>query len=249
MQIGITEAGDPALDKSWVNKLKDGNIIVTKNPKPIYTELLLAATDHKNVILHATVTGYGRTEIELNVPPPAMVVGEVRRLIENGFPAKNVVYRVDPIIPNGAFFTVSKKAIELGKRLTEYGVTRARYSFIDMYPHTKQRFTKAGFGELVKEYNDRFTIDAAKAKIFAAQVEELFHQAGFVIAESCGEYAGTRVGCVSEKDIEILGLNVNDIQSPEHIQRKSCNCIGNKVELLSSKKQCGHGCLYCYWRD
>ena len=31
-------------------------------------------------------------------------------------------------------------------------------------------------------------------------------------------------------------------------QRASCSCLSQKVELLSNKKQCHHGCLYCYWR-
>lgn len=31
-------------------------------------------------------------------------------------------------------------------------------------------------------------------------------------------------------------------------QRKGCLCPSNKYELLKNKKQCPHGCLYCYWR-
>ena len=99
-KIGITEAGDAGLDFSWVDKLHDVNIIITKHltieNKPLINALL--ENSHK-IILHCTCTGYGGTKMEKNVPTPFEVYDGVRSLIQKGFPVSNIVLRTDPIIP------------------------------------------------------------------------------------------------------------------------------------------------------
>ena len=54
-------------------------------------------------------------------------------------------------------------------------------------------------------------------------------------------------GCVSEKDLEILGVEKIPNLSMGG-PRPGCKCLAIKRELLTNKKQCPHGCLYCYWR-
>ena len=66
--------------------------------------------------------------------------------------------------------------------------------------------------------------------------------------EACAENLPDRVGCISKKDYEILGLDTSTIQEGG-FQRKTCACCAGKTELLSNKKRCPSGCLYCYWRD
>lgn len=56
------------------------------------------------------------------------------------------------------------------------------------------------------------------------------------------------IGCVSDKDAEILGLNITD-DGTHGYQRRDCLCMSCKTELLSNKHRCPHGCLYCYWKD
>lgn len=65
--------------------------------------------------------------------------------------------------------------------------------------------------------------------------------------ESCAENTRYKLGCISEKDLKILDVNIDTISGDW--QRKYCLCLGNKKELLSNKKRCRHKCLYCYWRD
>jgi len=65
--------------------------------------------------------------------------------------------------------------------------------------------------------------------------------------EACAEYTPHQLGCISQKDFDILGIQGK--ATPAGFQRKGCMCIAGKVELLNSKKRCPHGCLYCYWKD
>lgn len=80
-KIGITEDGDAGFDLSWVDKLDmvDGAIVITKN---ITTGFYNAVIEHKDkLIVHATVTGYGESILEPNVPHPSLALGSIMKLV------------------------------------------------------------------------------------------------------------------------------------------------------------------------
>ena len=97
--IGITEAGDAGVDLSWEKKLEkvDGAILITKNVSRDFRAAVMRNTS--KVIVHATVTGFGGTVLEPNVPLPRESLENVMLLLCDGFPQERVVIRVDPIIP------------------------------------------------------------------------------------------------------------------------------------------------------
>lgn len=68
--------------------------------------------------------------------------------------------------------------------------------------------------------------------------------------EVCAEPGFESVPCLSQKDIDILGLTdkITLIGSAE--QRKHCSCPQNKRQLCSYsvENKCKHGCLYCYMK-
>lgn len=54
-------------------------------------------------------------------------------------------------------------------------------------------------------------------------------------------------GCISAKDLRLMGLPLEgNAVNPQN--RKGCKCLACKTELLSNRRQCPHGCVYCYWR-
>ena len=144
--FGITERGDAGLDFTWIDKLHDlsGAIIISKN---LNDELIQHLINHKNkVIFHHTVTGYGASSIEPNVPDVLFSIEQAGKLFNAGFPKEQYVLRIDPIIPmkfdsyDGIEIPLSVANIFLGM----YGVKRIRFSFMDDYKHTRSRFKKAG---------------------------------------------------------------------------------------------------------
>ena len=62
-------------------------------------------------------------------------------------------------------------------------------------------------------------------------------------------------GCVSTRDLDILKIpydykDKSLLQTSK--QRKACNCLSIKTELIDLKidpVRCTNDCLYCYWRD
>jgi hypothetical protein len=139
-----------------------------------------------------------------------------------------VVLRIDPIIPTDTGIEIARSVLNF----KEYS-GRARISFIDQYPHTKQRLKNKGI--ILPWSSFHAPLDLRKKAY-----EELCQP------EICGEPNFKCTGCVSELDCKTLKI------SPEKElkeQRNFCACLLNKKELLSSKHPCGHKCLYCYWRN
>ena len=235
IKVGITERGDAGLDFSWVNKLLDANIIITKNLNDTIIEHLINNKD--KIILHITCTGFGKSKIEPNVPIKIFTYHQTLKLIKNGFPVEQIVLRVDPIIP--LKITLEQRTKEVLDLFKDMGIKRVRYSFLDMYPHVKERLTKAGmnlpfYTFCCPDYMKKDALDLLK------QYEDIYE------FEACAENTYHQLGCISQKDFDILGIK--EEAQPVGFQRKGCMCIAGKTELLSSKKKCPHGCLYCYWK-
>lgn len=237
MKVGITEAGDAGIDFSWVDKLYDINIIITKHLTVKNEQLLNALLCNKGkIILHCTCTGYGGTEMEANVPTPEEVHEGVKHLIGAGFPESQIVLRTDPIIPTEKGINTVRRVWDM---FSDTGISRCRYSVIDMYPHVKERFL-ATYGTLPFD-----TFVAPKDMMEA--VRRAVESYGTYHFESCAENLPEQVGCVSKIDFDILGVPFDNAAGG--FQRRGCLCVAGKTELLSNKRRCPSGCLYCYWRD
>lgn len=249
MKIGITERGDPSLSFKWEEKLPsvDGAIIITKNLTS--NEFLGRILKHKDkLIVHSTITGLGGTFIEENVPPLTKSLRALEKLVNNGFDPEQIVLRIDPL-----FHEMQEKAIPyMVLYVDRLKIKRVRISFLDFYPHVIKRFQEHG----LEIENDGFKLPDKKIKQFLnkfVELKELFPHISF---EACGETIPKdyrdiieSIGCISEKDLDILKIPyLHEIMGKSQ-QRKSCKCLDCKTELLNQKSRCKHECLYCYWRD
>lgn len=234
--IGITERGDAGLDFTWKKKMNlvAMAILITKNVNNNFIDSVLPFKN--KVIIHATITGYGGTVLEPNVPDYNWSIHQLEKLIQRGFPADQIVVRIDPIIPTSKGLDKVKKVLDETKKLN---IKRVRFSFLDMYFHVKERFKNKGI---------RIPYDKMPSIEDVNKCFDLFKQYSSSFSfESCAEKNQYQKGCISQTDIDILGLNIK-LEGNKH-QRKGCLCPKNKFELLENKKRCQHQCLYCYWQD
>lgn len=242
VKIGITEAGDAAIDFSWVKKLDtmNGAILITKN---LTDNLIDEILKHKDkIVLHATCTGMGGTCIEPNVPVYTHQLAQVSKLVATGFPEERIIIRVDPIIPTEKGLKTAQSVIDASP------IKRFRISALDTYPHVRKRFEENG---VPLPYGDYFQPSPYQ---FEQMREWLRGQNPSYQFMSCAEpnLAGIpnvqQTGCVSTHDLEMFGLPT-DGDYLTGVQRRGCACLSCKTELLSNKHRCPHGCLYCYWKD
>jgi len=236
MSIGITERGDAALNlHEWIkahdDKGVDFTIAITKAPHILLDNIKILPA---NLIIHATITGWGGTTVEPNVPLWSKEIRAYQELVRLLGPNK-VVLRIDPIIP-------IKEGIEIAVTLSKYCMGRLRVSILDFYNHVRDRL----------HVKNAYVHDALAPfygnSIHLPQYERAKILKLFPAAEICGEPGFTSVGCVSAYDYKALGLHppLNQVIGK---QRKDCACLSTKTELLTNKKQCLHGCVYCYWRN
>jgi hypothetical protein len=108
-----------------------------------------------------------------------------------------------------------------------------------MYPHVKKRLINAEMNLPYQTFccPDYMKNDALK---LLKEYEDMYE------FESCAENTPHQLGCISQKDFDILGIKEEAV--PGGFQRKGCLCVASKTELLNNKKKCFHGCLYCYWK-
>lgn len=245
LKIGITERGDAGLDLSWAAKLNkfDAAVLITKN---ITDEFIETVMPFKNkIILHATCTGMGGSRIEPNVPDYKTQLSQVQKLINKGFPEKQITIRIDPIVP-------VKSGLELAQAVIDASpVKRFRFSVLDAYPHVRQRFIA---NNITPPYGNNFQ---PPDYMFDNMRKWLLSQPSDYIFESCAEPKLANIapniiatGCVSKKDLDILNIAIPDDQLEiAGRQRNTCLCITGKTELLNNKARCPHQCLYCFWKD
>ena len=249
--FGITENGDASMNYDWMEKCyeMDGTILITKKLTKDFKQVAMALS-YLPIILHVSCTGYGKTVLEPHLDTFQDTISGIRELLDLGFPANRIVLRIDPIIPTGKGIKTFE-AVLRHARIVIPEVTRIRVSVLDMYPHVRRRFTEKG---IPCPYGDNFQASDFMFKNLNLKIEDFKKEFPELSFESCAETkipAANAVGCVSEKDYEILG-----IPTPEKSrkgQRKGCLCLGDKKDLLDFKyQQTGYnhcyGCLYCYWQ-
>lgn len=269
MQIGITERGDAFFDNTWekwVFEEQKPTILITKSPVALikkYPGLFIKDNNGNlegNVILHATITGLGGTPFEPNVRPYQEQLGGLKEFLDNkNFCKERLVIRQDPIFPT--FVITDRRLNSYRYKLTdiykfafENGL-RYRISFFDYYPHVKQRFAalaaeKDDIHEYICDLNSfqpelHLSLELRNEfyNIIKAQADK--HNA---TVEVCGEPGLPCTGCLSQKDLDTFGINLES-EIKKGFQRPACACLGIKHELLKTKHPCKHNCAYCYWKD
>ena len=240
--IGITETNDPCFHLDIFDNLYMANIIITKN---LSNKLIEKLVEHKDkCILHCTCTGFGSTKIEPLVPDMEQTLKQVKKLIENGFPVNQIVLRIDPIIPTEKGIETAMTVLE---KFSGVGIERVRISFLDMYNHTKERFINNN----IKLPYDTFHADSNVRKEAFLKLHKQAIINGYTIIQTCGEPDFENTPCISQMDIDILGLTDIIHLYGNKKQRTHCSCPSNKKQLISwekSKIKCNHGCLYCYMK-
>lgn len=260
-RIGTTETGDPGYNFSWVDHLYDANILITKNPCYQFRKYLMENDRYKKCIVHLTCTGWGGSKFEPNVQLPQDFLKNVLELIDMGFPVEQLVLRVDPIIPSESGLNRAASILEMFGINTK--IRRVRVSILDLYPHVKERIynlTKFMVGYELEEYRlpwDNWFVPKPLIDK-TAQMLNTYYQHFQYEYEACAEPELVKrsegqikpIGCVSQKDLDILGCTSVTIEEGPSRQRKTCLCPPNKYQLLSGKPgRCSNKCIYCYLKN
>lgn len=260
-RIGVTEAGDAGIDLSWYDKIKngafDGALLITKASynKP-FQEKALLLSQIKPVIIHAGITGWGNTAMEPMVKPYEEALASLRSFIDRGFPADHIVLRIDPIIPTDEGIRRAQSVITKAKEIIP-DVTRIRISIYDDYHNSRDEMSRRGYEPIDnitkwKNEQERRPTPAIVRRVAEALMDVANYDQHF---ELCAEPELAEAypdrfhwfGCLSQKDCDIMGIEVPEGTGINGQNRFGCRCIKLKTEVLSNKRRCPNNCAYCYW--
>ena len=237
MKFFITERGELAhqlkqADQRLTQQFNTGDALlaISKNANnPKLHDFLLKHQSY--TIFHATITGMGGSIIEPGVPHFSKCIDGLHSLIKKGFPAEQIILRIDPIVP-------TEKGIQTARAVLQAcpeEIKRIRFSFIDQYRHTT----------FVNQHLPWQTFHAPKDRMDAG-LSMLKEEAHGRSLEACGEPSlSENKGCISPTDYQILGLPTPPPSRKG--QRAGCLCLGNKTELLTKPARCPNHCRYCYY--
>lgn len=263
-KIATTETYDPSYCVSeWKNRADEFDFVlyITKN---LTLEVIDLFTDPKSKwacmnkpsVIHVTCTCWGTTALEPNVVPHWRTEERIRHLIQAGYPIERIVLRVDPIIPVNQGINAFNTACLIAKTL---GIKRIRSSVMQMYKHVAERLDPDSelTKELLQVYNSHFFPTGWRADFFYGCLKstvELYNKD--ITFESCASPVLAKcgfetVGCMSEKDLRINGLNPDELNIPLGNQRQACMCL-LKHQLIPGgykRGRCPNKCVYCYLKD
>lgn len=236
--VGCTETSEIAFNLDAFDNLYDANIIISKRLTNSLIEKLVE--NKEKIIFHLTCTGWGGSVLEPFVPTLEVTRKKFGKLIENGFPIEQCVLRIDPIIP---IKEGMDRVFGVLKSFSDTGIQRVRFSVLDMYEHVKKRFEENGLNIPYDTFHAPLEIRKNINNILTDFGREYHFD-----VEACAEPGIESISCLSQKDIDILGMTDKIRLIGNKGQRSNCSCPRNKQELIKDgfKKKCGNGCKYCY---
>lgn len=139
-KFGVTMLGDPGFDFAWTQNLHAvvGAAISSKTANPKFEDLLIA--NKKKIIYRPVISGLGGTKIEPGIPSPEKVLAQINNLIMRGFPRKQIVPQISPLMPmawlDALQDTTNRNYIDTIKYLLvsfrSFGLTRVYHSFMSI---------------------------------------------------------------------------------------------------------------------
>src|ERR1035437_2304819 len=120
--ISYWKSSDPTLKIDlWRDKLTGINVINTKRLTDEFVDICLK--EKHRIYLHIVITGMGQTQFEQKIPSVKQTFLQIKKLIDAGFPQKQILVVVNPILPNDNGLNALKLLLKL---FTEYKALRLR---------------------------------------------------------------------------------------------------------------------------
>lgn len=114
---------DPCNDtSSWQTRLTDINIINTRNLTDDFVEF--CASNKNKIFLHVYISGMGNTAFEPKIPTVKQIFLQVMKLLEKGFPQKQILIVINPILSNDNGLKALKLLLRI---LTEFKGLKLRW--------------------------------------------------------------------------------------------------------------------------
>lgn len=226
-------------------------VLWTKDPRNIYQNSALRNEVSKhNLLVQFTLTGLGGTRIEPTVPDPAVLLGEMPRLVDFLKDPRRIRWRFDPIVTleqeNGGNWSSASQFESIAKEMAKFGIDNCYFSFLQMYPKfARRKLGEAGIRLVVPSVDEQASVvdqmklvsDSAGVALYSCAQPLLESVPGITPAKCIDNDLLTEL-----HPAKIPVSSARDATQSKY--RPSCYCT-ESVDI-GSYLACGHGCAYCY---
>lgn len=147
---------DPTLNWNWTQKLTDINVITTK----VLTDKFISfcvANKHR-IFIHFVCNGTGETPLEPNIPNLKKSFFSLKALIDAGFPQKQILVIVKPIIQNDNGIKSVKLMMQLFSKFKELRLRYVRFELLKNYKHdfANQKETIDNYSSIIGTHKNQY---------------------------------------------------------------------------------------------
>lgn len=243
---------DPTLNmERWSHRLTDINVIITK---VLTDKFIKFAVDNKNkIFIHYVCNGLGGTVLEPNIPNLKYSFFALKALIEAGFPQKQILVIVKPIIQNENGLKSIKLMMQLFSKFKELRLRYVRFELLKYYKDKNHNQYMIANRNIVKRlalnpqtqkiYNDYLKHDSS----FYRQYKQLIHDYRAII--TVDDEKEFIIGTRELKPFGYINNYINELNLPDKLvkynnQRKDKPL---NVNMLSNPKgiRCLNRCVLC----
>ena len=180
-------------------------------------------------------------DLEPGIPDLTERIDQLREIALR-YGAESIAWRFDPVIfRSGGPVSEPETFRDIGERIVQFGVTRAIFSFLDMYGKVRKR-------------NEKLKLNLIDPPV-EVKVEYALELAGIagdlgMSLESCCEDIGniegiTASSCINGNLLARLAGEPADTAKDKG-QREACKCTVSRDIGSYKDMPCPNGCLYCY---
>lgn len=242
------KSGDPCLDiDKWKNSLTDINIIETKRLSDEFVKICLS--QKSRIFLHINITGMGQTLFEPNIPTVKETFFQLKKLINSGFPQKQILVYVNPILPNENGLNVLKLLLKV---FTEFHALRLRFIRFNLLHYIQipnGQYIIANKNIVSRDGNKNAIQYLMRSQSFIKDYYKLINQYHYIISVDKGDEP-----IIGIRELLPFGYK-NEWINSDNVREKIINYEkGNKykpvLNILSSSFpiRCKNRCLLCPWK-
>ena len=245
--------------KQWEHNLTEVNVIRTKVLTPDFVQWCIV--NKNKVFLHIVISGMGKTQFEPNIPTVKIMFEYLKILISNGFPQKQILIIIDPIVQNNN----GLKALQLLLKLfTEYRDLRLRFIRFNTLKYRKS--VESDRTKVFNQYTEKTSYVVSNPNItrrfeFKKIAIFLRHDSNFYKELIILKRKYENIISIDHDTEPLIGVrelmafgynnswNYPDGRVDKIIHYKDGNKFKPIVNELSSTYRCSNRCLLCTFRN
>ncbi len=227
------------LTKKYPPEVVHTVVVWTKFPEAVLKDPLFSVLSlYDQIYLHLTITGFGGTAIEPNVPHYQETLAFIPQLIDFVKDPSRIRIRPDPLLRfsrEERTYSNFKKAKEIIQESFRHGISCFSTSFCTHYEKVKKRFAEKGYKLL----------DFDRTEEIIRDLQDLARENKSVVLTCCVPgFSPTK--CIDGEllnKLHPLNETCTTEKAPE--QRAQCGCT-KSIDIGWYDMICKSGCLYCY---